>query len=273
MAPTREGITMKDDIKDIDIKAIPNAARIYDYMLEGVHNYDSDRQAAEFMLSLVPSTRKWVRYLRRFLNKTVQQLADEGFDRFLDLASGLPTEDHIHTTVPDAEVIYIDNDPLVAARGTEILGDSTNARYLEADILDISGILASPDVRQMFGDGRKVAIGLNAITCFLTEDEIQRIMKALYLWAPMGSKMYATFETKKQDLMTPKMQQFLDTFAQMGSPYYFLTLEKLRELTAPWTVDERGFRTLAEVLGLQGEISQADREGVGLEFYGAVFTK
>jgi hypothetical protein len=258
---------------DKDIKKIPNAARVYDYLLGGDHNYESDRQAAEFMLSLVPSTRKWVRHLRRFLHETVLQLAAEGFDRFLDLASGLPTEDHIHSTVPNANVVYIDNDPLVVASGTEILGDHPNARYIEADIRDISGILASPVVRQMLGDGRKVAIGLNAITCFLTEDEISNIVEKLYEWAPQDSKMYATFETKEQDLMTPKMQQLIDTFTQMGSPYYFLTLEKSRELMSPWTADARGLLPLAEVLGLSGEISEADREGVGLEFYGAILTK
>jgi O-methyltransferase involved in polyketide biosynthesis len=259
--------------KKKEIEAIPNAARVYDYLLGGRHNFPSDRQAAAFMLGLVPSTGKWVRYLRMFLHRTVQRLADEGFDRFLDLASGLPTEDHIHTTVPNARVIYVDNDPLVVANGTDIIGDHPNVQYMEADIRDISNILHSSVVRRMFDDGRKVAVGLNAITCFLTEDEIRDIVGALFEWAPKGSRMYATFETKRHDLMTPNLQKLVDMFSEMGSPYNFLTLEKSEELVHPWSPDARGFLPLAEILGLEDEISEADREGVELEFYGAILTK
>jgi O-methyltransferase involved in polyketide biosynthesis len=262
---------LKDNTSNIE--SIPNAARVYDYVLGGHHNFEADRQAAEYMLGLVPSTRKWVRCLRMFLQRTAAQLAKEGFDRFLDLASGLPTADHIHTTVPHAHVVYVDIDPLVVESGTRIIGDHPRARYIEADIRDISSILDAPATREMLGDGRKVAVGLNAVTCFLKEDEIRKIVEALFDWAPRGSKMFATFETKNPDLMTPKMQQLVDMFTQIGSPYYFLTLEKSRELMAPWTVDDRGFLPLARVLGLEGEITEADREGVGLEFYGAVLGK
>ncbi|MBN2527805.1 MAG: SAM-dependent methyltransferase [Deltaproteobacteria bacterium] len=264
---------MKDDAQKVDMTTIPNAARIYDYMLDGIHHYEADRQAAGFMLSLIPSTKKWVQLLRRYMNLTVRQLAGEGFDRFLDLASGLPTADHIHSTIPDANVIYIDNDPLVATIGANIIGEHGNARYLEADIRDIAAILDSRVVRDAFGDGRKVAIGLNAITCFLTHDEIRKLMVALYEWAPLNSKLFATFETRNPTMMTPQMQQFLAAFDQMGSPYHFLTLQESMALVAPWTVDEMGFRPLAEVLGVEAEMTEADREGVELEFYGAVFTK
>ncbi len=256
-----------------DITAIPNAGRVYDYVLGGHHNFEADRQAAEYMISLIPSTRKWVRMLRMFMHEAAQQLADEGFDRFLDLASGLPTEEHIHLTVPHARVIYVDNDPVVVSYGTEILGDNPRAKYIQADIRDIDAILNSPVIETLFGDERRVAIGFNAVTCFLTEEEVSQIAQALYDWAAPGSKLFATFETKDPNLMTPKMEQFLAMFDQMGSPYHFLTLEQSKELMKPWTADERGFRPLAEWLGLQDQITEEDREGVNLEFYGAFLVK
>lgn len=258
---------------NIDITTIPNAGRVYDYVLGGHHNFEADRQAAEYMISLIPSTRKWVRMLRMFLHEAVQQLVDEGFDCFLDLASGLPTEEHIHATAPQARVIYVDNDPIVVAYGTEILGDNPRARYIEADIRNIEALLKSPVIKQMFGDERRVAIGFNAITCFLEDEEVSRIAGALYEWAAPGSKLFATFETKDPNLTTPRMDQFVAMFDQMGSPYHFLTLEKAKELMKPWTADERGFRPLAEWLGLQDQITEEDREGVGLEFYGAFMLK
>jgi O-methyltransferase involved in polyketide biosynthesis len=260
-------------VTDTDTPTTPNAARVYDYLLGGHHNFELDRQAAEAMLDLVPSTRRWVRKLRAFLHKTVVQLSDEGFDGFLDLASGLPTEEHIHSTVPHARVIYVDNDPVVVAFGTQLLGDTPRARYIQADIRDPAAILGSSAVQEILGDSRKVAIGLNAVTCFLTEDEVRRIAKTMFDWAPNGSKMFATFETKAPDMMTPKMQQLVDTFNRMGSPYRFLTLEKSRELMAPWKAGPQSFRPLAELLGLPDGVPVEDREGVELEFYGAVLQK
>ncbi len=253
--------------------SIPNAGRVYDYVLGGHHNFEADRQAAEYMISLVPSTRKWVRMLRMFLHEAVLRLSQEGFDCFLDLASGLPTVEHIHETAPHARVIYVDNDPVVVTYGIQLLEGNPRVRYIEADIRDIDAVLRSPVIPELFGNNRKVAIGFNAATCFFTEEEIRRIVGALYEWAAPGSKMFATFETKDPNLMTPRMQQFLDMFDRMGSPYHFLTLEQSIEIMKPWEADEPGFRPLAEWLGLQDQITEEDREGVGLEFYGAILVR
>ena len=253
--------------------SIPNAGRVYDYVLGGSHNFAADRQAAEFMLSLVPSTRKWVRMLRMFMHNSIRTLREDGFSKFIDFASGLPTVDHIHQAAPDAKVVYVDNDPVTVTFARELIGDNPNVHYLERDIRDVEGIMNSPAVQETFGDDHKAAIGFNAVTCFLEKEELQEIMQALYDWAAPGSKVFATFETKDPDLMTPKMQQFVDMFEQMGSPYHFLTLEESRKIVSPWTADENGFRPLAAWLGIEDQITEEDREGVGLEFYGAHLVK
>lgn len=257
---------------DVNVSMVPNAARVYDYMLGGEHNFQPDRDAAEYMNSLLPSTRNWVRRLRSFLHVASARLAGEGFSRFLDLASGLPTREHIHASIPDARVVYVDNDPVVVEFATQILGTSSNARYLEADIRNISAILRSPIIGEVLGGGSKIAIGFNAVTCFLTETEIAEIARALYDWAPCGSKMFATFETKLEGEMTPKLQQMLDMFDRMGSPYHFLTLAQSRNLVGPWVADTPGFRPLFDWLGT-AETPREDGEGVGLEFYGAILVK
>lgn len=257
----------------IDATSIPNAARVYDYLLGGTHNYEADRQAAAYMTTLVPSTEKWVRKLRRFLHAAATQLGREGFVRFLDLASGLPTEDHIHQTVPGARVVYVDNDPLVFAYGSKLLGEDPHLRYLQADIRDVATILGSSVVKGLLGEKDPIAIGFNAVTCFLADDEIRRIARTLHDWAPPGSKLFASFETKAEDLMTPKMQEFVAMFQRLGSPYHFLTLERSKDLMKPWVEDERGFLPLTEWLGLDEVTPPEDREGVGLEFYGAILVK
>jgi O-methyltransferase involved in polyketide biosynthesis len=252
----------------------PNPARVYDYVLGGTHNFEADRQAAEFMISLVPSTRKWVRMLRAFLQEAVRLLVEEGFDHFLDLGSGLPTQEHIHAIAPHAKVIYTDIDPVAVAYSRELLAGNPNVRYLQADMKRPETFLNAPEIRELFGDERRVAIGFNAVSPFFTPEEMRHVMQALYDWAAPGSKMFATFETKAAGKMTPRMAQFLAMFEQMGQPFYFYTLEECQELVRPWRPDHRGFRPLVEWLGLPPDyITEEDREGVDLEFYGVILEK
>ncbi len=98
-------------------------------------------------------------------------------------------------------------------------------------------------------------------------------MQRLYEWAAPGSKLFITIETKNPNLMTPKMQQFVDMFAQMETPYHFTTVSETLELVKPWVPDSSGFRPLANWLGVQNQITDADREGVELEFYGAFLVR
>jgi hypothetical protein len=44
-------------------------------------------------------------------------------------------------------------------------------------------------------------------------------------------------------------------------------------LIGPWQVVEPGFRPLAEWLNLEDQMTEADHEGVGLEFYGVHLKK
>lgn len=251
----------------------PNSARVYDYSLGGSHNFEADRQAAEFMFTVVPSTKKWVRLLRMFLTEAAIQLSEEGFTHFLDLASGLPTVEHIHSSVPDAQVIYVDNDPVVYSYGSEILGSNPNVRYVEQDIREIEKVLRAPELQELFGDNRRVGIGFNGVTPFLSDAEITRIMHATYNWAAPGSKMWVTWETQDEGKMTPQWAQFLGMFEQMGSPLHLVPEAKAKELVAPWQPDARGFRPITEWVGLKDYITEADREQVGLEFYGVFLEK
>ncbi len=252
---------------------VPNPGRVYDYVLGGHHNFEADRQAAGFMMSLLPSTPKWVKVLRQFIREAVYQLTEEGFDNFLDLGSGLPTADHIHSLAPEAKVVYVDKDPVTVAYGTQILDGNPNVSYIESDIRDIDAILSSPVIQKIFGDDRKVAIGVNAVSCFLNAEENKKLFQALYDWAAPGSKLFLTVESKNPELTTPPLDQFVDMFAQMGDAYYFITVKEADEMVKPWQPDERGYKTIAEWLGIEDQFTPEDHEGVDLEFYGVFLEK
>jgi len=253
---------------------VPNAARIYDYTLGGTHHFEADRQAAEFMFSLVPSTRKWVRMLRACLRTAAQRLAQDGFGHWVDFASGLPTEDHVHAVLPHAKVLYSDVNPLTITTGRHLLGDNPQVRYLECDIRTAGDFLRRPDVEAFLGGERRVVFGANGITVFLTTEENRRFFRDLYDWAAPGSKLFATFETKTPGLTTPKWEQFVGMFQKMGETFSLYSLPEYLELCAPWTPGPGGVKTVREFLGLPADhITEEDREGLGIEFYAVVFEK
>ena len=81
--------------------SIPSAGRIYDYMLGGHHNFQVDRMAAEQILSHLLLFSKIVRLQRWCLQDIAHELTVVvGYDMIVDFASGLPTQDHLHSVVP-----------------------------------------------------------------------------------------------------------------------------------------------------------------------------
>jgi Protein of unknown function (DUF574). len=226
------------------------------------------------MFSLLPSTRKWVGMLRAFLQQAARQLRAEGFTHFVDFASGLPTEDHIHPILPDARIVYSDIDPETYELATKMVAGLPNVLYLQHDVRDARGLLESEVVRDFLGGERKVAIGLSGITVFLNPDELTRLFHDLYDWAAPGSKLYITYETKEAGRTTPQLEQFLAMFSQAGAPFWFYTQEECVALSAPWRLPLGGLVPLQRFLGLPDDyITEADREGVGLEFYAALLEK
>jgi hypothetical protein len=252
---------------------IPNAARVYDYTLGGTHNFESDRRAAEYMFSLIPSTRKWVKMLRAFLQEAAIQLYEEGFRHYVDLASGLPTADHIHTVVPDAKVIYSDKDALTLSQAQVLLENTPNVLYLQADALEPLQLLDSPQVHDFLGGERKVVFGLSGVTVFMTEPQIRKVHKELYDWAAPGSKLYITYESKDPQLTTPQWEQFVGMFNQMGEAFHLYSFAEHLDMSLPWK-PAIPIQPLRQFLGLPEDyITEADHENVGLEFYGMILQK
>lgn len=263
------------DAVEIPTPEIPNAARIYNYTLGGPYNTPADQGAAQYMFSLVPSTQKWVRMLRDFVQEAAAQLWNEGFTHFIDFAAGIPDQDHIHHILPaEARIIYSDIDPYTYALAQKLVAGHTNVLYLQADINNAKAFLNSPEVSDFLGGERRVAFGLNGITAFLSPDEIRTLFTDLYEWAAPGSKAYITYETKDPSRTTPQMEQFTDMFRQAGSPFWLYSLEECIELSAPWALPEEGLVPVAQFLEHpEGYMKEEDYEEVGLEFYAAILEK
>ena len=249
----------------IDASA-PNAGRIYDYMLGGHHNFEVDRLAAEQLLGFAPFVRKMVRLQRWCLQDIAHELTEvRGYNVIIDFASGLPTVDHLHTAVkPGTTVIYSDFDSVVVEYAREILSDTPNGYFFEADVGQPEALLNHPQVQEILGDKRDVALVSWGVAQFLTDEEIAHAARALYNWAGPGSCWVFQAQSAGGDPNDPAAIGGRRVFEQMGVPFHLRSLEAYRELIQPWRSDKEGFVSLLQWHGIdQSEISEQDRRAVG----------
>ena len=74
----------------------PSVARLYDFFLGGHHNFAADREMGRRLLAAEPNARQIVAENRAFLGRAVRFLLAAGVRQFLDLGSGIPTQDNVH---------------------------------------------------------------------------------------------------------------------------------------------------------------------------------
>ncbi|MFI5617117.1 SAM-dependent methyltransferase [Streptomyces sp. NPDC051567] len=128
----------------------PSVARMYDWLLGGVENYDSDRKACAQLLDIAPSTQLLARNNRAFLRRVVRVLVEDyGIRQFLDHGSGLPTQDNVHEVAqrsdPACKVAYIDNDPMVLAHAQTTLHENHGTLVIPKDMRLTGEIRADTD--------------------------------------------------------------------------------------------------------------------------------
>lgn len=249
--------------------ALPNVARIFDYLAGGTTNFESDRQAAAKMLEILPSLSKWVRLRRAFIQEAAYQLSQAGFTQFLDLASGMPSEDHIHAFAPNARIIYSDINPVAVSYGASLFEDNPSIAYIRSDARQLKQLLNTPEVHRLIHTDQPVAIGLNALMLFLSEEDNITLFHQLHEWAPPGSQIFLVFQTRGDFDMPEAYQTFQELCFSAGLPIRLYTHSEALALTKPWRPAR--MQSIAEFLSLpETFISEADRTVIEISFY-AVF--
>ncbi|MFG2002147.1 SAM-dependent methyltransferase [Spirillospora sp. NPDC048911] len=176
---------------------VPNIARMYDYYLGGKDHYQVDRERAEEALVADPTLLTLIRENRAFLGRAVRYLAEQGIDQFLDIGTGLPTQQNVHQIAhsvnPAARVVYVDYDEQVVAHGRALLAESRETRMVQADLRRPQEILDHPDVNRMLDFSKPVALLLVATLHFIPdEDDPHGIMAQLRDALAPGSHLALT---------------------------------------------------------------------------------
>jgi hypothetical protein len=168
-----------------------NIARVYDYLLGGKDNYAADRELAEELLAQQPGIRQNARANRAFMQRVVRTVAEAGVDQFLDLGTGLPTGENVHQVAqsvnPDARVVYVDNDEVVAAHSRALLASDHGAEFMLGDLREPGQIVDSAQCALDLS--RPVALLIISMLHFVPDDGQARAIVAT-LTEPLAAGSY-----------------------------------------------------------------------------------
>ena len=212
--------------KDIDYER-PSAARIYDYLLGGFHNFEVDRAAAQKFIEMIPDAPLFMRANRAFLRRVVNFLVSEGIDQFLDLGSGIPTVGNVHEVAqkanPSSRIVYVDNEPVAVQHSRRILQDNPNAAVIEADMRQPEMILNHQETQRLLELGKPVAVLLISVLQFVPEDEeAYRLLRVIREALAPGSYIAISHPSDEgysaEGYSDERGEQVLTMYDKMGTP-------------------------------------------------------
>jgi hypothetical protein len=152
------------------------AARMYDYYLGGMHNFPADREAADVVIERYPFIPGAARANRAFVVNAVRSLSESGVRQFLDIGSGLPTVDNVHSVArrihPDARVAYVDIDPVAVAESLDILEGDALAVAVLGDVQQPPAIVDHDEVRRLLDFDQPIGVIMAAVLHFVPEHRV-----------------------------------------------------------------------------------------------------
>ncbi len=201
----------------------PSVARLYDFFLGGNHNYAADRELGRRLLEAEPNARFIVTENRAFLGRAVRFMIDAGIRQFIDLGSGIPTQENVHEIAhrydPEARVIYVDNDPGVVAHSKHLLRGDPLVTVINADLRQPETVVRHPEVRRLIDLDQPVGLLMITVLHFIPDsagphDIVGRFGQAL---AP-GSYLAITHAT--HDAAPERAAEVVELYKNAASSAY-----------------------------------------------------
>jgi SAM-dependent methyltransferase len=200
---------------------VAQSARVYDYWLGGKDNFPADQAVAEAIAEQLPSIRTQVRAQRAFLGRSVRYLArDAGIRQFLDIGTGIPSAGNVHDVAqefaPDAQVLYVDNDPIVLVHARALRPSTPQGRvsFIQADLREPRKILRAPELAETLDLSEPVGLVLIGIMHHLRdEDDPRGIVATLMEALAPGSYLVLSQSTPDFD---PEAMRGLAAASEQG---------------------------------------------------------
>ncbi len=183
----------------------PSVARVYDALVGGKDNYEVDRAVLREVLEVAPEAQITAKEHREWLSRVVRLLTERfGIDQFLDCGSGLPTAENTHEIAqrsnPEANVVYVDNDPVVEAHGRALLEDNDRTHFVAEDLTKVHELLTGPTVTKYLDLSRPLGLIHCATLHHIDDlDEAREVMSAYVDALPSGSYVAITHQHDASD--------------------------------------------------------------------------
>ena len=216
--------------------SVPSPARIYDYVLGGSFNFASDRAAADRAMRQVPEVRDIIFATRGFHGRAVRWIADQGITQFLDIGSGLPTVGNTHEIVgrvhSAARVMYVDNDPMVAASSGHLLTDPAITRFATGDLRDPDDLLTRAEITEFIDFTGPLGLIASAVLHFVADTEDPAGLMDRYI-AALAPGSYVALSHATADKAPPQsVQTGRETYANASEQFYMRSREQVERFFA-----------------------------------------
>ena len=242
--------TSQEPLNKIDV-TVPHSARVWNYWLGGKDNYEVDRIVGDQVVQVFPAIRDSARAARAFLVRSVRYLtAEAGIRQFLDVGTGLPTADNTHQVaqriVPEARIVYVDNDPMVLAHARALLTSSPEGAsgYVDADMHDTGRIVS--EAARTLDFTQPIALIMNGIMGHVEDDdEAHSVVRRLVDAVPSGSYLAMSDGTDTNEAGVRSTGLYRDSGAipyHMRSPEAFAAFFDGLELVEPGVVAREDWR-------------------------------
>jgi hypothetical protein len=213
--------------------AVPNPARVANFLNGGRDNFEADRRTAQTMLSIAPAIAGIVPFVLDFHQRAVRFLALEaGIRQFIDVGTGLAGaetgRDLVQSVDPASRVVHVDNDPMVLTHLRAFSRSASEGAFaaLDAKLTDPAALLAGAAETLDFGQPAAVLLP-SSLPFIAGAERAAGIVSALM--APLAAGSYLALCHVASDL-DPALEAGVDYWNKISAPH--VTLRSRAEVAA-----------------------------------------
>ncbi|RJQ81513.1 hypothetical protein D5S17_04750 [Pseudonocardiaceae bacterium YIM PH 21723] len=228
---------------------LPSAARVYDYLLGGGHNFAADRAIGEKFLSAMPDARISARTNRAFLRRSVLFMMQRGIRQFLDIGSGIPTVGNVHEVAqrvdPETKVVYVDNEAVAVAHSQIMLKGNEKATALQEDLKNPLEILHHAETRRLLDFSQPIGLLMVGVFHFVPQSmDPQALLRVYHDHVTPGS--YLAISQFTSEFKNEQMQRVVKVMSQSRDPMYPRPKQEIEALFQDFELLEPGVVRLPE---------------------------
>ncbi|MGH3753882.1 MAG: SAM-dependent methyltransferase [Pseudonocardiaceae bacterium] len=224
-------------------KIVPNAARVYDYWLDGAHNFTVDRDMANKVEQVLPGIRDAVRVNRSFLRRAVLFMVGSGIRQFLDIGSGIPTVGNVHKIAqradPECRIVYVDKESVAVAHSKLLLKGNDRAAVIQANVRDVEDILDHPQTRRLLDFDQPIGLLMLLLVHFIPDSWDPAGIVARYR-DRLAPGSYLALSHGTTDGNPAGLAEAAQHYRNTPEPLYFRSYEEVLRLFAGFELVEPG---------------------------------